>query len=82
MLIVFKAPNRLFDILKHFGKYSLQYYLNHLCLYLSPVSLYLFHLTKSGIITLLLIFIIRVIGSWIMLQIEKRHKLLRVFSGL
>lgn len=82
MLIAFKAPSLLYAILKHFGKYSLQYYLNHLCLYLSFVSLILFHLTKNAVITLLLVFLIRVIGSWMMLQIEKKYNILRIMSGL
>lgn len=68
-------------ILSYFGKYSLQYYLNHclimiVCFY-AGAKVYEF----SPILSLLIIFILGLIISTIMLAIEKKSRLLRLLCG-
>lgn len=70
------------DLLSHFGKYSLQYYLNHL-----RISLHLLYRPAIGVFhnsafVLLFAFTLRTFLSWIALLVEKRIKWLRPLCGL
>jgi len=68
--------------LVHFGRYSLQYYLNHLLIML-PLYYMVGKLQLSNpLLSLLLIFAGGVVVSWIMLRIEKQTPLLRFLCGL
>lgn len=69
-------------LLVHFGRYSLQYYLNHLLIML-PLYYMVGKLQLSNpLLSLLLIFAGGVVVSWIMLRIEKQTPLLRFLCGL
>lgn len=71
------------SVLRHFGHYSLQYYLNHLLIML-PVYYAVNVLISPNLpgLQLLSVWIIGVAISWVMLQIERRIKLLRVLCGM
>lgn len=66
--------------LKHFGHYSLQYYLNHLLIML-PVY-YIGMLVSTPILQLLTIWVVASIISFFMLQIQMRFKILRLWCGI
>lgn len=72
-----------FKVLKFFGKYSLQFYLNQICLlpiyYLGLLSFKYLH---SYQITFFVIFLTAVITIYIMLQLEKRTGKAKVLFGL
>lgn len=66
--------------LRHFGKYSLQYYCNHLlimfpCYYIGSKLHY-------PLLSLLVIFLLGIAISYVMLQVEIRVKPLRALCGL
>lgn len=74
--------NLLRNILAHFGKFSLQYYLNHLLImqfcnliaYKMPIN--------SLIVKYFVIFTLAIVGSRILLMIENKYKNTRCLSGL
>lgn len=70
------------DILVHFGKFSLQYYLNHQLF----VAFLFIVVYKIGILNplcaLLFIFVIAVLVSWIMLKFERNSIFLSFISGI
>lgn len=70
------------SVLMHFGKYSLQYYLNHMLIMLGCYYFAKFLNLPFPILSWLLIFILGVFISWCMLQIEKFLPLFRKLSGL
>jgi len=74
--------SKFMGLLIHFGKYSLQYYLNHLLIML-PIyyMVYFFHISYP-LVSLLLIFFMAVAVSWIMLRIEMRIPVMRKLCGL
>ncbi len=68
-------------VLAHFGRYSLQYYLNHLLIML------VFYILASKLpvcplVQLLVIWILGTATSWVMLMVQKRVKVLRMICGL
>jgi len=74
--------SRYMDMFVHFGKYSLQYYLNHLLIML-PIYYTVYALRISiPLISLFLIFSIAVAVSWIMLRIEMRIPVIHTLCGL
>lgn len=77
---------RLKTILSHFGKYSLQYYLNHLLIMLVAfyVTYYISHFggIRIPIIHLLSCFLSAIAISYAMLVVEKQSKYLRMLCGL
>lgn len=68
-------------VLKHFGKYSLQYYLNHLLIML-PIYYAVNQLITPPILQLLTIWSSGVLFSWTMLLIEKKFKFTRFLCGI
>lgn len=74
--------NMVVDFFVHFGKYSLQYYLNHLLIMLPFYYIASFINFVHPIIPLLFIFVCAIVVSYIMLKIEKSTKVLRMFCGL
>lgn len=77
-----KFNDKISTLFSHFGRYSLQYYLNHMLIMLPFYKLVGFLPCISPIISLLTIFICAVITSYMMLKIEQRFKLLCILSGL
>lgn len=75
-------PQNLTKPLVYFGRYSLQYYLNHLLIMLPLYYAVGWLRLSNPLLSLLLIFAGGVTGSWVMLQVEKRIGLLRSLSGL
>lgn len=69
-------------LFSHFGRYSLQYYLNHLLIMLPFYKLAGFFSNMNPLLPLLSIFICAVITSYCMLKIEQRFLFLRVMCGL
>lgn len=68
-------------LLKHFGHYSLQYYLNHLlimlpCYYIGGKAF------TPPILQLLTIWVLGITISWLMLMFEKRFAITRACCGL
>lgn len=69
----------------HFGKYSLQYYLNHIqtaMVAIAIVSRMNMDFPYSHYVEWLLIFALMVLFSYIALLIEKRFRILRFITGL
>lgn len=73
---------KLFSPIKHFGHYSLQYYLNHLCISLGPLYPLLLAVIPFPVVVLLICFALRTFLSWVALQIQLRIKCLKPFCGL
>lgn len=73
---------KLFSPIKHFGHYSLQYYLNHLCISLGPLYPLLLAVIPFPVVVLLICFALRTFLSWAALQIQLRIKCLKPFCGL
>jgi fucose 4-O-acetylase-like acetyltransferase len=69
------------SLLKHFGHYSLQYYLNHLLIML-PVYYMVMFIPIPPLLQLLTIWVTGTFLSFIMLKIEMRSKILRLLCGL
>lgn len=69
------------NLLRHFGRYSLQYYLNHLLIML-PCYYIGGHTFTPPILQLLTIAILGIMISRIMLQVEKRFAFTRACCGL
>lgn len=72
-------------VISHFGKHSLQYYLNHLLImlpiyYIAYYSQIKFSISHS--LTLFLIFLFAVLFSFVILIIEQRIKMLHTCFGL
>ena len=70
------------SVLAHFGKYSLQYYLNHQRVATGILSIVLLLGLANPIVNYFLIFIIVVFASFLMLIIEKKVRVLRYLSGI
>lgn len=70
------------SVLEHFGKYSLQYYLNHLLIMLGCYIAASKLPTDIPSIQLIFIFSMGVAVSWVMLQIELHIPFLHKFCGL
>lgn len=69
----------------YFGKYSLQYYINHLLIGTVAIkmsSLFIFDSPLSGYVQWLIVFLLMMTFSLIGLEIQKRSKYLRLISGL
>ena len=69
-------------ILSHFGRYSLQYYVNHLCISLAFMYPILNEYFNRPVLVLCLAFTLRTFMSWVILQFEKKIKCLRPYCGL
>lgn len=69
------------SVFKHFGHYSLQYYLNHLLIML-PIYYIVNLIPVLPILQLLAIWIIATAISFIMLKIQLRFKILRLLCGI
>lgn len=87
MTICITASNKLtrIGILSHFGKYSMQYYLNHIqtaTVAIAIVSQLHLDFPYSNYIEWLLIFALMTFFSYVALLIEKRFKVLRIVTGL
>lgn len=80
VLLLSKYTSLSMNGLKHFGRYSLQYYLNHLLIML-PIY-YVAGMITPPYLQLLTIWTVAIIVSFIMLNIEKRIKWLRYLCGL
>ena len=80
--ILTEYSKKVSSFLMHFGKYSLQYYLNHLLIMLPFYYIAGQIYQISPIFSLLLIFVGATTVSYIMLKIESRHKILRTMCGL
>lgn len=68
-------------LLKHFGRYSLQYYLNHLLIML-PCYHFGGKTFALPILQLLTIWLLGIAVSWLMLMFEKRFAITRACCGL
>lgn len=72
-----------FDVMKYFGKYSLQFYLNQICLLpLYYAGLIVFNHLHSYQITFFAIFLLAVLVTFIMLVIENKTGKFKVLFGL
>lgn len=80
VLLLNKYTSLSMNVLKHFGRYSLQYYLNHLLIML-PIY-YVACVITPPYLQLLTIWITAIIVSFVMLNIEKKIKWLRYLCGL
>lgn len=69
-------------ILSFFGRYSLQFYLNHLLIMLPCYYIASFLPFSNAILLWLLIFVMAVAISWVMLLVEKRLKKIHFLFGL
>lgn len=81
-LVVLRLLKRLsLPAMRHFGHYSLQYYLNHLLVVLpcSYVSAWIFTIP---LVRLLAIWLMAIFISWLMLKLELRFPLTRFCSGM
>lgn len=82
LTVLLKDRSALTPCFKYFGKYSLQYYLNHLlimlpCYFVAKVVDF-----SNPILSWVLIVLLGLAVSWCMLQVEKKVEILRVFCGL
>ena len=68
-------------ILGHFGRYSLQYYLNHLLIML-PIYILASKLPGIPMLQLVVIWVLGIMVSWVMLMVQKRVRLFRMICGL
>ncbi len=68
-------------VLAHFGRYSLQYYLNHLLIML-PFYILASKLPVCPLAQLLLIWTLGTAASWAMLMVQKKVKVFRMICGL
>ena len=68
-------------VLGHFGRYSLQYYLNHLLIML-PIYILASKLPGIPMLQLVVIWILGIAVSWVMLMVQKRVRLFRMICGL
>lgn len=87
MVICMTASNKFtgMGVLSHFGKYSMQYYLNHIqtaTVTITIISRLHLNFTYSHYIEWLLIFVLMTLFSYVALLIEKRVKVLRIITGL
>lgn len=76
LLVRWKMP-----LLKHFGHYSLQYYLNHLLIML-PVYYVAKFMPISPVLQLLTIWTIATAISWLMLRVQMKFKVFRLLCGI
>lgn len=78
--------NRFLPYLKttfsHFGKYSLQYYLNHMLIMLVTYYISYFSGIRIPIINLLICFFSAIVICYAMLVIERKYKYLKMLCGL
>lgn len=72
------------NALSYFGKFSLQYYLNHLVIILACfyIGSYCYRLLGSYHVSLLVVFCSAVLIAQLMLIIEKKCKKVRILFGL
>lgn len=82
LFLLSKFGEKKLSALAHFGKYSLQYYLNHLRVATGVLSIVLLLGLANPMINYTLIFLIVVSVSFLMLIIEKRVRVLRFLSGI
>ena len=68
-------------IFSYFGFYSLQYYLNHLLIMLLCFYAGAFLFNISSLLSLIVVYMLALILSTIMLQVEKRSSWLRFLCG-
>lgn len=80
IFISIKLEN-LSKIISHFGKYSLQYYLNHLKIVIYPLYKYS-HIFPNPVVALLFFSFIKISLSYVALLIERRFTVLRILSGI
>ena len=77
-----KNENCTSTLFSHFGKYSLQYYLNHLRVTFYPLYKYGIPIFHFSILAFLFFVILKILVSYIGLIIEKRFRPLRYMCGL
>lgn len=70
------------SFVEHFGKYSLQYYLNHLLIMLGCYMTLKYIHCSFPLALWLFVFLLATIVSWCMLMVEKRYCWLRKLCGL
>lgn len=70
------------SLFAHFGKYSLQYYLNHLLIMLPCYYVGGMIFGYSDFLSLIIIFVSALFVSWLMLWIEKRIPFVRMLCGV
>ena len=68
-------------LLKHFGHYSLQYYLNHLLIML-PVYYVAKFMPIPPVLQLLMIWVVATVISWVMLKVQVKFKVFRLLCGI
>ena len=68
-------------VFSYFGFYSLQYYLNHLLIMLLCFYAGAFFFNRSSLLSLIVVYMLALILSTIMLQVEKRLSWLRFLCG-
>lgn len=82
-LIYLAMNSTSFNVMKYFGKYSLQFYLNQLCLLpIYYIGKYAFSLLHNYQITFFVIFLIAVFVTHIMLLVENKLGKAKVLFGL
>ena len=69
-------------VFSHFGKYSLQYYLNHMLILLAAYYITYYCGVRIPVVNLLICFFATIAISYIMLIIEKQNKYLKKLCGL
>ena len=68
-------------LLKHFGHYSLQYYLNHLLIML-PVYYVAKFMPIPPVLQLLMIWVVATVISLVMLKVQMKFKVFRLLCGI
>ncbi|MBF1433550.1 MAG: acyltransferase [Prevotella nanceiensis] len=79
------VKNKCGRILSYFGKYSLQYYINHLLIgtvAIKIASRFVFDSSLSCYVQWLMVFSLMLLFSFVGFEIQKRLKFLRIISGL
>ena len=82
-LIYLAMKTTQFDVLKYFGKYSLQFYLNQICLLpIYYLGSFVFRTVHSYQICFFAIFIMAILITWLMLFVENKMGKVKVLFGL
>ena len=66
----------------HFGKYSLQYYLNHLLVSLKPLIIFKITSPLYGVLSLIVLSCVRTVISWLMLKLQIKFRITRLAVGI
>jgi len=82
-LIYLAMKTTQFSVLKYFGKYSLQFYLNQICLLpIYYLGSFVFRIVHSYQICFFAISLTAVLATWVMLLVEKRCGRAKILFGL